>query len=163
MGFSVNYCFPLCRILFSGDFPSTTITFMLTRPLFFNFGSDLIKTTIVLCNSQWKKYRKDMWLVYTTSLCRICFSEDLSHLSNHKCIFSNTLVGAFPCFGISKQPLYLPHNCSETSLHRQSRWRTNPQGVSQINSGGGYFKERYKSAASLTDSWRVRNFDATVI
>ena len=44
--------------------------------------------------------------------------------------------------GTSKHPLNLPHNFAPTSGSRQSICRTKPHGVSQINSNGGYFKER---------------------
>jgi hypothetical protein len=37
-----------------------------------------------------------------------------------------------------------------------------PQGVSQMNKVGGNFSDKYRSAASLTDSCNVINFNATV-
>ena len=39
---------------------------------------------------------------------------------------------------------------------------TKPDGVSLINTIGGYFIDRYWSAASLADSVSARNLEATV-
>ena len=64
--------------------------------------------------------------------------------------------------GTSKHPLNLPHNFAPTSGSRQSICRTKPHGVSQINSNGGYFKERNISAASRTDSCNARHLEMTV-
>ena len=64
--------------------------------------------------------------------------------------------------GTSKQPLLFPHNLEAISLSLQSRCRTKPHGVSQMKMGEGYLSDRYKSAASRTDSCKVRNLDATV-
>lgn len=64
--------------------------------------------------------------------------------------------------GTSKQPLLFPHNLDAMLLSLQSRCLTKPHGVSQMKMGGGYFSDRYKSAASRTDSCKVRNLDATV-
>ena len=64
--------------------------------------------------------------------------------------------------GTSKQPLLLPHNLEAVVLSLQSMCRTNPHGVSQTKMGGGYLSDRYRSAASQTDSCKVRNLDATV-
>ncbi len=74
-----------------------------------------------------------------------------------------TSLGFFPNAGLSKQPAFLPHSFSEVSISLHSTCRTNPQGVSLINTTGGCFKDRYKSAASLTDSVSTKNLDATVL
>lgn len=86
----------------------------------------------------------------------VCMSE-LCHI--HAIL---TAVGFLSKVGVSKQPSLLPHNSSATSGTRQRVCLTKPQGVSQINTLGLYFKDMYKSAASLTDSVRQRNLEAKV-
>ena len=64
--------------------------------------------------------------------------------------------------GTLKQPLLLPHNLEAVVLSLQYMCLTNPHGVSQTKMGGAYLSDRYKSAASRTDSCKMRNLDATV-
>ena len=64
--------------------------------------------------------------------------------------------------GSSKHPSNFPHSFSVSSGCLKSRCLTNVQAVSQTNVMGGYFNNRYTSAASRTDSVRVMNFAATV-
>ena len=73
-----------------------------------------------------------------------------------------TCSGCFPGWGFLKQPAVSPHNWNALSLSRHSKCRTNPHGVSHINTFDGCLRLRYKSAASRTDSVSVRNFDAMV-
>lgn len=73
-----------------------------------------------------------------------------------------TLIGDCPITGFWKHPTLSRQSCSATSGHLWSMWRARVQGVSQIKRGGGYFRLRYRSAASRTDFCRRRNFDATV-
>lgn len=75
----------------------------------------------------------------------------------------HTCDGDLLLSGISKHPLNFPHSFSPTSGVRQSMCLTKPQGVSQMNSNGGYFNERNKSAASRTDSCKARHLEMTVI
>ena len=76
--------------------------------------------------------------------------------------FQFTSQGSLSRQGFSKQPARSPHNFLAVSLHRHSICRTKPHGVSLTNTIGGYFNDKYKSAASRTDSVNVRNFEATV-
>lgn len=65
---------------------------------------------------------------------------------------THTLLGAFPTVGFSKHPTMAPHSFSAISPHLWSMCLAMPHGVSQMKRRGGYFKLRYRSAASLTDS-----------
>ena len=74
-----------------------------------------------------------------------------------------TPSGSFSKDGCSKHPAVEPQSFWAVEGSRYSTWWTNPHGVSFIKTIRGCFKERERSAASLTDSVSVRNLDATVL
>ena len=76
---------------------------------------------------------------------------------------AHTPSGSWWRVGVWKHPAVEPHSSCAIAGSRHSIWRTNPQGVSLMKTTGGCFSDGWRSAASLTDSVRERNFDATVL
>ena len=72
------------------------------------------------------------------------------------------MLGSFSGSGISNAPSYAPHNCSVMAGTLLFICLTNVHAVSHTNVIGGYRSDKYKSAASRTDSVSIINFDATV-
>ena len=62
----------------------------------------------------------------------------------------------------SKQALFHSHSVSAMDGLLKSICLAIPQEVSFTKTNGGYFRDRYRSAASRTDSCSSRNFEATV-
>lgn len=86
----------------------------------------------------------------------------LNHINPHNSFLRLTVEGDLSKEGSSKQPQNLPQSCLVTSFARHPICLTKPHGVSQRKANGVCLNDKYKSAASRTDSLMVKNLEAAV-